>query len=195
MPRKATIERKTKETDIRLALNLDGMGQSRIKTGIGFLDHMLDHVARHGLLDLDVTAQGDLEVDDHHTVEDVFICLGQALGTALGDKAGINRYGFGVVPMDDALAEVAVDLSGRAALVFNAKFNRPRIGTFDVELVEEALAALARAAKLNLHVNVPYGKNNHHIAEAIFKALGRALRQAVEPDPRRKGIPSTKGVL
>ena len=193
--RTADVKRKTKETDIALSLNLDGAGKVAVQTGVGFFDHMLDHIGRHGLFDLTVKAKGDLAVDGHHTVEDVGICLGQALLEAVGDKRSIRRYGHFSLPMDEALAGVAVDLSGRFSLVFNVAFTGPTVGDFDVELVEEFLRALAANAKMNLHVNVPYGTNNHHIAEAIFKALGKALRMAVEPDPREKGVPSTKGVL
>ena len=193
--RTAEIKRKTKETDITLALDLDGAGKVSVKTGVGFFDHMLDHIGRHGLFDLTVNAKGDLAVDAHHTVEDVGICLGQALLEAVGNKRSIRRYGHFSLPMDEALANVAVDLAGRSAFAFNVKFTGPTVGDFDVELVQEFLRALAANAKMNLHVNVPYGTNNHHIAEAIFKALGKALRMAVEPDPREKGVPSTKGVL
>ena len=193
--RRAAVRRDTKETQIELAINLDGSGQVTTETGIGFFDHMLNHVGRHGLFDLIVRARGDLHVDDHHTVEDVGICLGEAIAEALGDKKGIRRYGFFAVPMEESLAEVAVDLSGRAAVVYRAEYRGPKIGTFDVQLVEEFLRALARTTKMNLHVNVPYGTNDHHVAEAIFKALGKALRMAVEPDPRETGVPSTKGSL
>jgi len=193
--RKATVERKTKETDITLTINLDGDGQVEVKTGVGFFDHMLDHLGRHGLFDLKIQAKGDLHVDAHHTVEDVAICLGQAIDQALGDKAGIFRYGCFTVPMEETLADVAVDLSGRPLLAYNVKYPGEKIGGFDVELVGEFLRALANNAKMNLHVRVPYGDNNHHIAEAIFKALGKALCMAVALDPRRKGVPSTKGTL
>jgi imidazoleglycerol-phosphate dehydratase len=194
--RSATISRQTKETRIELSLNLDGTGESSPSTGVGFFDHMLDLLARHSLIDLTVKAEGDLHVDQHHTVEDVGIVLGQALDKSLGDKRGIHRYGSATVPMDESLATVTVDLSGRAAFVFNVAFTGDAIGTFSVELVEEFLKALATTARMNLHVNVPYGTNNHHIAEAVFKALARALRQAVEIDPRRADqVPSTKGSL
>ncbi|HOD81304.1 MAG: Imidazoleglycerol-phosphate dehydratase [Planctomycetes bacterium ADurb.Bin126] len=196
MTRRATIERKTNETDIRLELDLDGTGKVQASTGVGFFDHMLDHLGKHSLCDLSVQAKGDLHVDDHHTVEDVAICLGEAIEQALGDKAGIRRYGFASVPMDDALAQVSVDLSGRAALAFNARFTADKIGAFDCQLVEEFLRRLAFTAGMNLHVNLPYGSNDHHIAEAIFKALAQALRSAKEIDPARKGsVPSTKGSL
>jgi imidazoleglycerol-phosphate dehydratase len=195
-PRKSTIERKTKETEITLSLDLDGSGQVSAATGIGFLDHMLDHLGKHSLCDLQVRAKGDLHVDDHHTCEDVAICLGEALQEALGDKAGIARYGAASVPMDEALANVSLDLSGRPAIVFLVKFTGDKIGTFDVQLVEEFLRRLANTAGMNLHVNVPYGANDHHIAEAIFKAVAQALRQAKAIDPQRKGqVPSTKGSL
>ena len=193
-PRTAKIHRKTKETDIALELNLDG-GDYSNKTGVGFFDHMLDHVGKHGRFGLKVEARGDLHIDDHHTVEDVGIVLGQALEKALGDKRGIERYGFASVPMDEALARVTVDLSGRSALVFHVapEMLAGKIGTFDTQLVREFLTALAGAARFNLHVEVPYGSNHHHVAEAIFKALGRALRQAVEVTGDE--VPSTKGVL
>ena len=195
-PRKAALHRKTKETEIDVTLDLDGSGKTDAATGVGFLDHMLDHLGKHSLTDLEVQARGDLKVDDHHTTEDVAICLGQAIAQALGDKAGIRRYGSASVPMEEALAEVSVDLSGRPAVVFNAQFGSPKIGTFDTQLVEEFLRRLAATAGMNLHVNVPYGSNDHHVAEAIFKALAQALRQAKEIDPARKGdVPSTKGTL
>ena len=195
-PRAASVERSTKETQIRLDLELDGAGQAEISTGVGFFDHMLDLLARHSLIDLTVHAEGDLQVDAHHTVEDVGIVIGQAIERALGDKRGIHRYGWATVPMDESLATVTVDLSGRPAFVFNAKFPGDVIGAFPAELVEEFLKALATSAKMNLHVNVPYGTNNHHISEAVFKGLARALRQAIEIDPRRADdVPSTKGSL
>jgi imidazoleglycerol-phosphate dehydratase len=195
--RTATIHRKTNETDINLSLNLDG-GSYTHKTGVGFFDHMLDHVAKHGRLGLQITAKGDLHIDDHHTVEDVGIVLGQAIAQAVGDKRGIERYGFASVPMDESLARVTVDLSGRSAFVYSVTPDAfdaagAKIGTFDTQLVREFLNALANAGKMNLHVEVPYGSNFHHIAEAIFKALGRALRQAVAITGN--DMPSTKGVL
>ncbi|HET6427790.1 MAG TPA: imidazoleglycerol-phosphate dehydratase HisB [Phycisphaerae bacterium] len=194
--RNSTIRRKTKETNIELKLNLDGAGQVSAATGVGFLDHMLDHLGKHSLCDLTVTASGDLHVDDHHTVEDVAICLGQALAEALGDKAGIRRYGWASVPMEESLANVALDLSGRAAVVMNVPFVGDKIGTFDVQLIEEFLRRLGAVAAMNLHVNVPYGTNDHHIAEAIFKAFAQALRVAKSVDPERAGeVPSTKGTL
>jgi imidazoleglycerol-phosphate dehydratase len=193
--RTAEISRQTKETRVRVALNLDGAGKSAPETGVGFFNHMLDLLARHSLMDMAVNAEGDLEVDAHHTVEDVGIVLGQALEKALGDKRGIHRYGWAVVPMDESLAQVAIDLSGRTAFVYNVRFGGGSIGTFPTELVEEFFKALAGSARMNLHVTVPYGTNNHHIAEAIFKATARALRQAVTLDPRNNDVPSTKGSL
>jgi len=196
MARTAKIARKTKETDITLEVNLEGTGQSTIATGVGFFDHMLTHLSKHSLMDLTVNASGDTHIDDHHTVEDVSLVLGTALEQALGNKAGIYRYGWASVPMEDTLANVALDLSGRAALVFNVNFPSKKIKTFDVELIHESLRSLANTAKMNLHVNVPYGSNSHHIAEAIFKALAKALRQAIAEDPRAGGaVPSTKGTL
>src|SRR4051812_2622013 len=194
--RTARITRDTKETQIRLALDLDGGGKCSARSGVGFFDHMLDLLTRHSLIDLTIDAKGDLNVDAHHTVEDVGIVLGQAIEKSLGDKRGIYRYGSATVPMDESLATVTIDLSGRPAFVFNVTFTGGTIGTFDVELVEEFLKGLATSARMNLHVNVPYGTNNHHIAEAVFKALARALRQAIEIDPRRADdVPSTKGSL
>ena len=193
--RVAEILRQTKETKIHLALNLDGTGTASIKTGVGFFDHMLDLLSRHSLIDLTVEAQGDLHIDAHHTVEDVGIVLGQAIEKSLGDKRGIFRYGWAIVPMDECLAQVAIDLSGRPAFVFNVKFRGDSIGDFPVELVEEFFKSVATNAKLNLHITVPYGGNNHHIAEAIFKATAKALRQAVSNDPRNPQVPSTKGTL
>ena len=196
MTRQATIKRETKETQIELTLDLDGTGKVDAQTGVGFLDHLLDHLGKHSVCDLTVKATGDLEVDDHHTTEDVAICLGEAMVQALGDKAGIRRYGWAKVPMDEALAEVSLDLSGRAAVVFNVPFTGDKIGTFDTQLVEEFLKRLATVAGINLHVSVPYGSNDHHIAEAIFKAVAQALRQAKDIDPARGGdVPSTKGTL
>ncbi|MCL2641285.1 MAG: imidazoleglycerol-phosphate dehydratase HisB [Phycisphaerales bacterium] len=194
--RSATLSRKTKETEITLALQIDGIGQSTISTGVGFFDHMLTHLAKHSLMDLTVNAKGDLHIDDHHTVEDISLVLGTALDRALGDKTGIFRYGWATIPMDETLASVALDLSGRPAFVFNVTFPSKKIGTFDVELVQESLQAFANAAKMNLHINVPYGDNSHHIAEAIFKAFAKALRQAMTYDERSGGaVPSTKGTL
>ena len=194
--RTASISRKTKETDITLALSLDGTGTSTIATGVGFFDHMLTHLSKHSLMDLTVSAKGDTHIDDHHTVEDISLVLGSALDKALGDKAGIYRYGSASVPMEDALANVALDLCGRPAFVFNVKFPSKKIKTFDVELIHESLRSFANTAKMNLHVNVPYGDNSHHIAEAIFKATAKAIRQAISVDARAAGeIPSTKGTL
>ena len=195
MPRTATIARKTNETDISLTLDLDGAGVAKAKTDVGFFDHMLDLLARHAIVDLSVTAKGDLHVDAHHTVEDVGIALGQAIERCVGDKRGLTRYGHFSLPMDETLANVALDLSGRPAFVFNVSFTGPLIGTFPVELVEEFFKSVANAARMNLHVNVPYGTNNHHISEAIFKGFARALRIAVSIDPRQQGVPSTKGSL
>lgn len=195
MTRTAKIHRKTKETDITVELNLDPRdgGDYSNETGVGFFDHMLDHVGRHGRFGLHVKAEGDYQIDDHHTVEDVGIVLGQALEKALGDKKGIERYGFASAPMDEALARVSVDLAGRSALVFNVKFPSKKIGTFETQLVREFLHALTQNGKFACHVEVPHGDNDHHIAEAIFKALGRALRDAVRVTG--KDVPSTKGTL
>jgi imidazoleglycerol-phosphate dehydratase len=196
MDRVAKITRKTKETDITLGLNVDGRGQAEIVTGVGFFDHMLTHLAKHSLMDLTVSAKGDTHIDDHHTVEDISLVLGAALDKALGDKAGIYRYGWASVPMDETLANVALDLSGRPAFVFNVTFPSKKIKTFDVEWIAEALRSLANAGKMNLHVNVPYGLNSHHMAEAIFKAVAKALRQAMAVDERAGGkVASTKGTL
>ena len=193
--RTAEIHRETKETKVQVSLNLDGSGKASVHTGVGFLDHMLDLLARHSLVDLTVEAEGDLQVDSHHTVEDVGIVLGQAIDRALGEKRAIGRFGWAIVPMDESLAQVAIDLSGRPAFVFNVKFTSPSIGPFAAELVEEFFKALSVSAKMNLHVGVAYGTNNHHIAEAVFKATARALRQAVALDPRADDVPSTKGSL
>jgi imidazoleglycerol-phosphate dehydratase len=195
MPRTANIDRKTSETHVRLTLELDGNGRADVATGVGFLDHMLTLLAKHAAVDLSVQAEGDLEVDQHHTVEDVGICLGQALKQSLGGKAGIRRYGHFTLPMEETLATVAIDLSGRFALVFRADFPSAKIGDFDSELVEDFWQALAANALCNLHVLVHYGRNSHHISEAIFKAAARALRMAIENDPRTSGVPSTKGTL
>ncbi len=195
MSRTAIVDRATKETEIRLDIDLDGSGSSKCSTGVGFLDHMLDLFARHALIDLTVTAKGDLHVDQHHTVEDVGICLGQAVREALGDKAGIRRYGHFTLPMEETLVTSALDLSGRCYLVFQAAFPSPKIGDFDSELVEDFWQAFAANALCNLHVLLQHGRNSHHISEAIFKATARALQMAVEQDPRSQAIPSTKGVL
>ena len=195
MARTATIQRKTAETDIELELDLDGSGQSTIDTGVGFFNHMLTLFAKHSATDLSVHAEGDLNVDQHHTVEDVGICLGQALKQAVGDKAGICRYGHFTIPMDETLATVAIDLSGRFALAFRADIPAAKIGDFDSELIEEFWSAFAGNALCNLHILVHYGRNSHHISEAIFKGTARALRMALEADPRMTGVPSTKGSL
>ena len=193
--RTAEIKRKTKETDISLRLTLDGEGKSNISTGIPFFNHMLELFTKHGLFDLKLKAKGDLEVDFHHTVEDIGICLGQAFAKALGDKRGIRRYGEATIPMDEALATVAVDLSGRSFLAYNVKIRRIKIGNFNVGLVKEFFRAFVDQADLTLHINLLYGEDIHHSIEAIFKAFARAMRQATEPDLRVKGIPSTKGRL
>lgn len=193
--RTASINRKTAETSIRLELNLDGAGKCQLGTGVGFLDHMLTLFARHGCFDLTVEAQGDLHVDQHHTVEDLGICLGRAFRDALGDKTGIRRYGHFTLPMDETLATVAVDFGGRACLVYQAPFPTEKIGEFDTQLVQEFWQALVGNALCNLHVVLHHGSNSHHISEAIFKASARAMRMAVEHDPRMTGVPSTKGTL
>ncbi|ANA14793.1 MULTISPECIES: imidazoleglycerol-phosphate dehydratase HisB [Acetobacter] len=194
--RQATIHRVTSETDIAITLDLDGSGQADIQTGLGFFDHMLTALAKHALFDLKVTVKGDLYIDGHHSVEDTGIAIGMALKQALGDKRGVRRFGHALVPLDEALCEAVVDLSGRPFLAFDATFTRDRIGDLDTELVEEFFRAFAMSAMLTLHLTEKAGKNCHHIAEAAFKALARALRMAVEPDPRAQGsIPSTKGVL
>ena len=193
--RRGRVQRDTKETKITLELALDGEGKSQASTGVGFLDHMLELLARHGLMDLTVQAEGDVQVDAHHTVEDVGICLGKALAEALGDRKGIRRFGACAAPMEDSLAQVALDLGGRGALVFRVDFPSEKTGDFDLQLIEELLNAFSANAGMNLHVTVPYGKNSHHIAEAIFKGLAKALDWATEVDPRVKGVPSTKGTL
>lgn len=194
-PRTSELTRETRETSVSVALNLDGAGRPEIDTGVPFLDHMLTHVAVHSLFDLRVQASGDIEIDDHHTVEDIGIVLGQALAQALGDKVGIVRYGSSLLPMDEALALVALDFSGRSLLVFDVQLPAARVGSFDTELVIEFLRAVAHNGGITLHVKLLHGQNTHHIIEAIFKGLGRALRQAAAIDPARSGIPSTKGVL
>ena len=194
--RKATLTRKTAETDITVSLNLDGSGAYQNQTGVGFFDHMLDQLARHALIDLTVSAKGDLHIDDHHTVEDVGIAIGQALAQALGDKRGIRRYGNFNLAMDDAQVACALDLSARPYLVWALPFPTAKIGTFDTELVREFFQALATHGGITLHVDLIHGINSHHIAEAAFKSVARALRMAVEPDPRMAGVlPSTKGAL
>lgn len=195
MSRTATIKRRTQETEIELSLDLDGAGVAQIDTGVGFLDHMLTLLTKHAAIDLTVRAKGDLHVDFHHTAEDVGICLGQAIRQALGDKAGIRRYGHFTLPMDETLVTSALDLGGRFSLVFSASFPSPKIGEFDSELVEEFWRAAAANALANLHIVLHHGRNSHHISEAIFKATARALRMAVECDSRMTGVPSTKGTL
>ncbi|MGU3400115.1 imidazoleglycerol-phosphate dehydratase HisB [Brucellaceae bacterium D45D] len=194
--RKASIERATKETSIAVSVDLDGVGKSDITTGVGFFDHMLEQLSRHSLIDMRVMAKGDLHIDDHHTVEDTGIALGQALAKALGERRGIMRYASMDLAMDDTLTGAAVDVSGRAYLVWNVNFTTPKIGSFDTELVREFFQAFAMNAGITLHINNHYGANNHHIAESIFKAVARVLRSALETDPRQKdAIPSTKGSL
>jgi imidazoleglycerol-phosphate dehydratase len=195
MARTARIERKTAETQIVLELDLDGAGKSVINTGVGFFDHMLTLLAKHAAIDLTVEAKGDLHVDQHHTVEDTGIAFGQAIRQAVGDKAGIRRYGHFTLPMEETLVTSAIDLSGRYYMVFNAPFSANKIGEFDSELVEDFWQAVAANALCNLHVMLHYGRNNHHISEGVFKATARALRMAVERDPRMTGVPSTKGTL
>lgn len=193
--RSARVQRDTKETQIAVAINLDGSGQARLETPAPFLDHMLDQIARHGLIDLDITARGDTEIDLHHTVEDIGITLGQALAKAVGDKKGLMRYGHAYVPLDEALSRVVVDFSGRPSLHWHVDFPRARIADFDVDLFSEFFQGLVNHAQLTLHVDALRGRNAHHVAETIFKAFGRALRAAVERDPRSDAIPSTKGSL
>lgn len=195
MSRQAKVTRKTKETDIKISLNIDGQGNSDISTGIGFFNHMLELFARHGLFDLKINCQGDLQIDDHHTVEDVAITLGRAFAQALGDKAGIERYGAAYVPMDETLVRTVVDLSGRAFLVYNVPPIRPMIGTFAVELAEHFWHSFADAVRANIHIELLYGRNQHHILEAVFKSAARALSEATKPNPRIQGIMSTKGTL
>jgi imidazoleglycerol-phosphate dehydratase len=193
--RSGKIHRSTGETDIRVSLKLDGLGTTSIRSGVSFMDHMLTLFGVHGFFDLDIEGAGDTEVDDHHTVEDLGICLGQAFKKAFGDMEGICRYGFSVVPMDEALAQVAVDISNRPHLHFDAPIKDQKVGTFDTALAKEFLRALALHAGLTLHISVVHGDNTHHIIEAVFKALGRALGQAVSPEPRSKGVLSSKGSL
>ena len=191
--RSAKIQRKTNETDILVEMNIDGTGRYDIDTGVGFFDHMLTHLSKHGRIDITIKARGDLEVDPHHTVEDVGIALGECLSQALADKKGIARYGNSSVPMEDAMAQAAVDLSGRPFCVYEVKYRTEKIGDFDIECIEEFLRSFSNTAKFNLHINVPYGTNSHHIAESIFKALGQALADAVKIVG--DDIPSTKGIL
>jgi imidazoleglycerol-phosphate dehydratase len=194
--RNGTVSRKTKETDIAVSVDLDGTGLAKIATGIGFFDHMLEQLARHSLIDIDISAKGDLHIDQHHTVEDTGIALGQAVRQALGDMAGITRYADVLLPMDETLTRIAIDISGRPFLVFRTKLAQGKIGAFDTELVREFFQAFATHAALTLHVETLYGENAHHIAESAFKGLARALRAAIALDPRQKGaIPSTKGIL
>ena len=195
MNRTAEVTRNTKETQIRVKLNLDGKGVAKLATGLPFLEHMLDQVARHGMLDLEIEAQGDLHIDAHHTVEDIGITLGQAFDQAVGDKKGVTRYGHAYVPLDEALSRAVVDLSGRPGLEYNIKFSRARIGEFDVDLVHEFFQGFVNHAHVTLHVDNIKGSNAHHQAETAFKAFARALRMAAESDPRVEGVPSTKGTL
>ena len=194
--RTATVARTTSETDVRLSVNLDGTGRHAIETGVGFYDHMLAQLARHGLIDLDIATKGDLHIDAHHTVEDTALALGEAVSRALGDRAGIARFGHAYAPMDETLTRVALDVSGRPFLVWKVAFSQPRLGTLDTELIGHVFHSFAQTAGLTLHVETLYGRNNHHIAESAFKALARALRMAVALDPRvGQAIPSTKGSL
>ncbi len=193
--RSAAIERTTKETAIKLSLDLDGSGAARLNSSIPFLDHMLEQIARHGLIDLTVEAKGDREIDDHHTVEDIGICLGEALRQAVGDKAGITRYGHAYVPLDEALSRVVLDFSGRPGLEYHIDFPKETVGGFDIDLFKEFFQAVSNHGRITLHIDALRGGNNHHIIETVFKAFGRALRMAVAADARQQGIPSTKGAL
>jgi imidazoleglycerol-phosphate dehydratase len=194
--RTGTVDRKTKETSISVAVDLDGSGRSQISTGIGFLDHMLDQLSRHSLMDLKVEAKGDLHIDFHHTTEDTGICIGEAVAKALGDRTGIRRWGEATVPMDETLTRVALDASNRPYLIWKVTFSKPKLGEMDTELFKEWFQAFAQNAGLTLHIENLYGENNHHIVESCFKGLARALRQAIEIDPRKSdAVPSTKGVL
>ncbi|MDX8395171.1 MAG: imidazoleglycerol-phosphate dehydratase HisB [Mariprofundaceae bacterium] len=195
MSRTASIERSTKETSIKLSLNLDGTGKSNLNSSIPFLDHMLEQISRHGLIDLTVDAKGDREIDDHHTVEDIGICLGEALRDAIGDKSGIIRYGHAYIPLDEALSRVVLDFSGRPGLEYHIDFPKETVGGFDIDLFKEFFQAVSNHARVTLHIDNLRGNNNHHIIETVFKAFGRALRMAIEADPRQSGIPSTKGAL
>ncbi|MGQ0676812.1 MAG: imidazoleglycerol-phosphate dehydratase HisB [Rhodospirillales bacterium] len=194
--RQARVERSTKETRIAATVNLDGTGRYAVKSGIGFLDHMLEQLSRHSLIDIELEAKGDLHIDFHHTTEDTGIVIGQAVSKALGERAGIRRYGDALIPMDETLTRVALDASNRPYLIWKVKFSKPKLGEMDTELFKEWFQAFAQAAGVTLHVENIYGENNHHIVESCYKGLARALRQAVEPDPRQTGaVPSTKGVL
>ncbi|TSA17782.1 MAG: imidazoleglycerol-phosphate dehydratase HisB [Betaproteobacteria bacterium] len=194
--RTASVTRNTSETQISVSLNLDGSGSAKLATGIAFLDHMLDQVARHGMIDLEIAAKGDLHIDAHHTVEDIGICLGQAVAAAVGDKRGLRRYGHAYVPLDEALSRVVIDFSGRPGLVYQLKFSRAWIGEFDVDLAHEFFQGFVNHAQVTLHIDSLRGDNAHHQCETVFKAFGRALRMAAEPDPRSAGVvPSTKGSL
>ncbi len=195
MKRTATVERNTKETQIRVSVNLDGSGTSDVNTGIGFLDHMLDQLAFHGLLDLEVRCEGDLHIDGHHSTEDIALALGQAVREALGDKQGIQRFGHAYVPMDEALLRCVIDLSGRPEFVFEGTFSQPAIGELDTQLIPHFFKSFALTSASTLHLAILYGSNDHHRCEGLFKALARALRQAVERDPRRQAVTSTKGTL
>lgn len=195
MTRAASIERRTNETQVQLSLNLNGTGRADLNSSIPFLDHMLDQIARHGLIDLKVEANGDREIDDHHTVEDIGICFGEALREAVGDKAGIVRYGHAYVPLDEALSRVVLDFSGRPGLEYHIDFPKETVGGFDIDLFKEFFQAVSNHARITLHIDNLRGGNNHHIIETVFKAFGRALRMAIEADPRQSGIPSTKGAL
>ncbi len=194
--RKASIERKTKETDISVSLNLDGTGTYDVSTGVGFLDHMMEQLSRHSLVDLNVRAKGDLHIDFHHTTEDTGIAIGEAFGKALGDRKGITRYGSAMIPMDETLSRVSLDISNRPYLIWRVNFTKPKLGDMDTELFKEWFQAFAQAAGITLHVENLYGENNHHIVESCYKGLARALRQAIEIDPRKSDeVPSTKGKL
>jgi len=194
--RKVSVQRNTLETRIEVKVNLDGTGTAKFQTGVPFLDHMLDQVARHGMIDIEVVAEGDLHIDAHHTVEDVGITLGQAVAKAVGDKKGLRRYGHAYVPLDEALSRVVVDFSGRPGLEYGVDFSRARIGEFDVDLLREFFQGFVNHAQVTLHIDNLRGRNSHHVAETVFKAFGRALRMAMEPDPRMAGVmPSTKGIL
>lgn len=194
--REASVERKTKETSIKVTVNLDGTGRYAVSTGIGFLDHMLEQLSRHSLMDLTVEAKGDLHIDFHHTTEDVAICIGEAVGKALGERKGIGRYGSALIPMDETLTEVAIDLSNRPYLIWKVNFTKPKLGEMDTELFKEWFQAFAQASGATLHIVNRYGENNHHIVESCYKGLARALRHAIEIDTRKAdAVPSTKGVL